>query len=68
MNLVPQVDTAALSDTDLDQVSGGLAVSTAVITSGASVGAGLYAEAGPLSVCAGLGASAGHAQPRPLSI
>ncbi|WP_077796064.1 hypothetical protein [Streptomyces sp. JHA26] len=68
MNLVPQVDTAALSDTDLDQVSGGLAVSTVVLTSGGSVGAGLYTEAGPVSVCAGLGASVASGQARPMCL
>ncbi|MFD5451326.1 hypothetical protein ACWDTR_14130 [Streptomyces sp. NPDC003470] len=68
MNHVPQVESAELSDTDLDQVSGGLAVSTAVVATGGSVAAGLYAEAGPVSVCAGLGASATHGQVRPMSI
>ncbi|MFE2051393.1 hypothetical protein [Streptomyces sp. NPDC059459] len=59
MNLVPQVDTADISDADLDQVSGGtLAVSTALVTGGGSAGAGLYAEAGPFAVSAGLGAAA----------
>lgn len=63
MNLVPQVDTAEISDADLDQVSGGLAggvdaeAGLAVTASAGAAGAGLYVEAGPLSVCAGLGAS-----------
>ncbi|WP_149551827.1 hypothetical protein [Streptomyces marokkonensis] len=63
MNLVPQVDTAELSDADLDQVSGGLAggvdvaAGLAVTASAGAAGAGLHVEAGPLSVCAGLGAS-----------
>ncbi|ANB06090.1 hypothetical protein SAM40697_2130 [Streptomyces ambofaciens] len=58
MNLVPQVETADISDADLDQVSGGLTVSTALVTGGGAVGAGLYAEAGPFAVSAGLGAAA----------
>ncbi|MFE5398113.1 hypothetical protein ACFQ9U_26555 [Streptomyces sp. NPDC056568] len=59
MNLVPQVETAEISDADLDQVSGGaLTVSTALIADGGAVGAGLYAEAGPFAVSAGLGAAA----------
>ncbi|MFJ8541893.1 hypothetical protein ACIRFH_07735 [Streptomyces sp. NPDC093586] len=49
MSLVPQVETAELSDADLDQVSGGHV--------GIDAGAGLYAEAGPVAACAGLGAS-----------
>ncbi|MGW7281627.1 hypothetical protein ACWGIV_25675 [Streptomyces sp. NPDC054844] len=60
MNLVPQVETAEISDADLDQVSGGnigIDAGAAVITAGGSVGAGLYAEAGPFAVSAGLGAS-----------
>ncbi|MCG8968603.1 MULTISPECIES: hypothetical protein [Streptomyces] len=71
MNLVPQVETAELSDTDLDQVSGGhvgLDAGAAVFTTGGGVAAGLYAETGPVSVCAGLGASVGHGQARPMSI
>ncbi|AQS69900.1 hypothetical protein [Streptomyces pactum] len=61
MNLVPQVETAEISDADLDQVSGGnigVDAGTAVVTAGSAVGGGLHTEAGPLSVTAGLGASA----------
>jgi hypothetical protein len=61
MNLVPQVETADISDADLDQVSGGtIGVDTgaAVIAAGGAVGAGLHTEAGPFAVSAGLGASA----------
>ncbi|MGC9499682.1 hypothetical protein [Streptomyces sp. WG7] len=60
MNLVPQVETAEISDADLDQVSGGqigIDAGAAVITVGGTAGAGLYAEAGPLAVNGGLGAS-----------
>jgi hypothetical protein len=61
MNFVPQVETAEISDADLDQVSGGnfgVDAGAAVITAGGSFGAGLYAEVGPLSVSTGLGAEA----------
>ncbi|CAL9543928.1 hypothetical protein SUDANB176_04301 [Streptomyces sp. enrichment culture] len=60
MNLVPQVETAEISDADLDNVSGGQAgtvsldASVAVTTAG---GVGLYTEAGPVGVSAGLGGS-----------
>ncbi|WP_217164059.1 hypothetical protein [Streptomyces sp. AC512_CC834] len=62
MNLVPQVETAELSDADLDQVSGGhvgLNAGAAVIAADGAVGAGLYVESGPFAVSAGFGASAG---------
>ncbi|MET7272167.1 hypothetical protein ABZS59_13470 [Streptomyces flaveolus] len=75
MNLVPQVETAELSDTDLDQVSGGhvgLDAGAAVFTAGGGVAAGLYAEAGSVSACAGLGVTLGggaaHGQAHPMSI
>ncbi|MFJ8715077.1 hypothetical protein ACIRD9_18120 [Streptomyces violaceus] len=55
MNLAPQVETAELSDTDLDTVSGGQAGGS---PAGVGAAAGLYAEVGPLSVAAGLGAGA----------
>ncbi|MGZ3098808.1 hypothetical protein [Streptomyces sp. H62] len=61
MNFVPQVETAEISDADLDQVSGGnigVDAGAAVIAVGGALGGGLYTEAGPLSVSAGLGASA----------
>ncbi|MFH8974052.1 hypothetical protein [Streptomyces sp. NPDC017890] len=61
MNLVPQVETAEISDADLDQVSGGqvgIDAGAAVITVGGAVGAGLHVESGPVAVTAGLGASA----------
>lgn len=60
MNLVPQVETAEISDADLDNVSGGLAVSAGVdagVAVTATAGVGVYAEAGPLGICAGAGAS-----------
>ncbi|GGP97952.1 hypothetical protein ACFFKE_03145 [Streptomyces mutabilis] len=61
MNFVPQVETAEISDADLDQVSGGnigVDAGAAVMTAGGNFGAGLYAEVGPLSVGTGLGAEA----------
>ncbi|MFI2378204.1 hypothetical protein ACH5AO_24565 [Streptomyces sp. NPDC018964] len=67
MNFVPQVETAEISDADLDNVSGGQSVSAgidagvAVVADHGSVGVGVYAEAGPLSVSVGLGAAVGHA-------
>jgi hypothetical protein len=60
MNFVPQVETAEISDADLDQVSGGNAgidAGAAVITAGGAIGAGLFAESGPVTISAGLGAS-----------
>ncbi|MEU3895616.1 hypothetical protein [Streptomyces sp. NPDC045251] len=73
MNFVPQVETAEISDADLDQVAGGtvgIDAGAAVITAGGALGTGFHAEVGPFSVTAGLGASAafggasaqGHAQ------
>ncbi|MFG2516498.1 hypothetical protein [Streptomyces sp. NPDC048584] len=67
MTFAPQVETAEISDSDLDGISGGHSVSAgidagvAVVLDHGSVGVGVYAEAGPLSVSAGLGASTGHA-------
>ncbi|MEU1044376.1 hypothetical protein ABZ400_04365 [Streptomyces sp. NPDC005897] len=60
MNTVPQVETAEISDADLDQVSGGigLTASTALFAGDGALGAGLHAEAGPFAVTTGLGASA----------
>lgn len=64
MNFVPQVETAEISDADLDNVSGGHAVSAdagvAVVADQGSVGVGAYAEAGPLSVSTGLGGSVAY--------
>ncbi|GHH89554.1 hypothetical protein [Streptomyces capillispiralis] len=63
MNFASQVETAEISDADLDAVSGGQSVSAgldaavAVTTAGGSAGVGAYAEVGPLSVCAGVGGS-----------
>ncbi|GAA3164431.1 MULTISPECIES: hypothetical protein [Streptomyces] len=63
MNFASQVETAEISDADLDNVSGGHAIAAgvdaavAVTTAGGSAGVGAYAEVGPLSVCAGLGGS-----------
>ncbi|MFD7702000.1 hypothetical protein [Streptomyces caelestis] len=67
MTFSPQVETAEISDADLDHVSGGQAVcagvdaGVAVVLDHGSVGVGVYAEAGPLSVSAGIGGSVGHA-------
>ncbi|CAM5290752.1 Type A2 lantipeptide OS=Streptomyces tendae OX=1932 GN=GUR47_11250 PE=4 SV=1 [Streptomyces tendae] len=60
MNTVPQVETAEISDADLDRVSGGigLTASTALVAGDGALGAGLYAESGPLTLAGGLGASA----------
>ncbi|MFH9814080.1 hypothetical protein [Streptomyces sp. NPDC017230] len=61
MSFVPQVETAEISDADLDQVSGGnvgIDAGAAVITAGDAVGTGFHAEVGPFSLTAGLGASA----------
>ncbi|EHN73453.1 hypothetical protein ACIP29_10495 [Streptomyces coelicoflavus] len=63
MNFVPQVETAEISDADLDQVSGGnIGIDTGAtdITAGGAFGAGFHAEAGPFSLTAGLGASAAY--------
>ena len=61
MNSVPQAETAELSDTDLEQVSGGsVAIGAALIASDGRFGAGLHAEAGHLALTTGLGASAIH--------
>ncbi|MEV5019308.1 hypothetical protein ACIGW1_09570 [Streptomyces sp. NPDC053780] len=61
MKLVPQAETAELSDTDLDQVSGGnLAIGAALIAADGQFGAGLHAESGCLGLTAGVGASAIH--------
>ncbi|MGV9283343.1 hypothetical protein [Streptomyces sp. NPDC003730] len=57
MNTVPQVDTAEISDAALDQVSGGLALSTVLIGGEGALGAGLHAEAGALSLTSDLGLS-----------
>lgn len=67
MNLAPRVETAELSDAELDGVAGGQSVSAgfdagaAVVLGQGSVGVGVYAEAGPLSVSVGLGGSVSHA-------
>ncbi|MGQ5224718.1 hypothetical protein ACW69C_28260 [Streptomyces sp. MN3] len=67
MNFVPQVETAEISDADLDNVSGGQSVSAgidagvAVVADHGSFSVGVYAEAGPLCVSAGLGGSVSHA-------
>jgi hypothetical protein len=53
MNLVPQVETAEISDADLDDVSGGQAGGSPV---GLGAAAGVYAEAGPVGVGGGVGA------------
>ncbi|MFI6205444.1 hypothetical protein ACIBAI_03480 [Streptomyces sp. NPDC051041] len=50
MNIAPQVETAELSDADLDNVAGG----HAGVDAGAA--AGLYVEAGNVGVAAGAGA------------
>ncbi|MFC8389361.1 MULTISPECIES: hypothetical protein [unclassified Streptomyces] len=66
MTFAPQVETAEISDAELDDVSGGQAVSAsldagvAVVADHDSFGVGVYAEAGPFSVSAGLGGSVAH--------
>jgi hypothetical protein len=53
MNLAPQIETAEMSDADLDDVSGGQA-------GGFPAGAGatgFYVEGGPLGVGGGIGAA-----------
>ncbi|MFJ6072802.1 hypothetical protein ACIQFU_18450 [Streptomyces sp. NPDC093065] len=59
MSTVPQVETAEISDADLDQMSGGigLTASAALIAGDGALGAGLHAESGPFSLTTGLGAS-----------
>ncbi|MFJ6687918.1 hypothetical protein [Streptomyces sp. NPDC091294] len=57
MKTVPQVETAEISDADLDQVSGGTA-STALFAGDGALGAGLHAESGPFAFTGGIGASA----------
>jgi hypothetical protein len=49
MNSAPRIDTTEIHDTDLDSISGGVAVAAAV---------GLHVEAGPLAVCADVDAFA----------
>ncbi|MFF7859257.1 hypothetical protein [Streptomyces sp. NPDC007904] len=67
MNFASQIETAEISEADLDKVSGGQAVSAgidagvAVVAGHGSVGVGVYAEAGPLCVSAGIGGSVDHA-------
>ncbi|KPC72143.1 hypothetical protein ADL35_32245 [Streptomyces sp. NRRL WC-3753] len=60
MNTVPQVETAEISDADLDQVSGGigLTASTALVAGDGAYAAGLHAESGAFSLTGGLGLSA----------
>ncbi|CAL9474706.1 hypothetical protein [Streptomyces sp. Tu 3180] len=66
MTFAPQVETAEISDADLDDISGGQSVSAgidagvAVVADHGSVGVGVYAEAGPLCVSAGFGGSVTH--------
>lgn len=47
MNSAPRFETTEIQDADLDSISGGVAVAAA---------SGLHVEAGPLAVCADLGA------------
>ncbi|MFF0586877.1 hypothetical protein ACFYWD_12990 [Streptomyces sp. NPDC003781] len=60
MKTVPQVETAEISDADLDQVSGGigLTASTALFAGDGALGAGLHTESGPFAFTGGIGASA----------
>ncbi|MEW2446641.1 hypothetical protein OIE75_10565 [Streptomyces sp. NBC_01723] len=61
MNLVPQVETAEISDASLDQVSGGnIAIGAALIAADGQFGAGLHAESGCIGLTTGVGASAIH--------
>lgn len=58
MNLVPQVETAEISDADLELVSGGQAGVTAGLGIHAEPGAlGVHIEAGNLGLTAGVGAA-----------
>ncbi|MBT3163957.1 hypothetical protein HTV80_12645 [Streptomyces sp. Vc74B-19] len=60
MNLAPRVDTAELSDADLDLVSGGQAGGGAGLDLGvhAEAGAlGVHVEAGNIGLTAGVGVS-----------
>lgn len=47
MNSAPRFETTEIHDADLDTLSGGVAVAAA---------SGLHVQAGPLAVCADLGA------------
>ncbi|AYC43319.1 hypothetical protein ACFYZI_39135 [Streptomyces griseorubiginosus] len=47
MNSAPRFETIEINDADLDTISGGVA---------AAATSGLHVEAGPLAVCADLGA------------
>ncbi|GAA1433595.1 hypothetical protein GCM10009601_56460 [Streptomyces thermospinosisporus] len=61
MNLAPQVETAELTDADLESVSGGQAGVSAGLAVGvhAEPGAlGAHIEAGPLGITAGGGVTA----------
>ncbi|MCM1941449.1 hypothetical protein NC239_24915 [Streptomyces sp. G3] len=60
MNTVPQVETAEISDADLDRVSGGigLTASAALVAGDGALAAGLHAESGPFALTGGLGVSA----------
>lgn len=60
MNLAPRVETAEISDTELDLVSGGQAGGGAGLDLGAHAEAGalgVHVEAGNLALTAGAGAS-----------
>ncbi|MCW1093653.1 hypothetical protein OJ963_06505 [Streptomyces sp. RS2] len=60
MNTVPQVDTAEISDADLDRVSGGIGLTAgaAFVAGDGAFAAGLHAESGPFALTGGLGVSA----------
>ncbi|AXL88300.1 hypothetical protein C4J65_08095 [Streptomyces sp. CB09001] len=60
MNTVPQVETAEISDADLDRVSGGIGLTagTALVAGDGAFAAGLHAESGPFALTGGLGVSA----------
>ncbi|NJP49155.1 hypothetical protein HCJ93_03460 [Streptomyces sp. SBST2-5] len=61
MNLAPQVETAELTDADLESVSGGQAGAGTGLAVGvhAEPGAlGVHVEAGPLALTAGAGVTA----------
>ncbi|WP_030234378.1 MULTISPECIES: hypothetical protein [unclassified Streptomyces] len=57
MALTPQIETAQMSDADLDTIAGGQAGGAA----GAGAAAGLYVETTAASVTAGLGGGVGLA-------
>jgi hypothetical protein len=56
MNFAPQMETAEMSDADLDNVAGGQAGGSLAGVGGGGA-AGLYVEVGNIGIGAGVGAS-----------